>query len=228
LSKLDGYRNRLSKTTLDALETFPDDWPEVEYIAADAYAGNFRHPLAQQPLDGKKYVSILGAMVAPLSRGNITLKSANALAAPAINPNWLSDPADQELAIAWYRRMREVFTTKEVASQLVEIGVEKYPGLDKESDEQILAAIRDSAITVWHASSTCRMGKSVLRNGVRERIDEMDVVDSEAKVFGVDGLRVVDASIFLFLPPGHPQSTIYALAEKISEAIIRDGSGTTV
>jgi choline dehydrogenase len=223
LSKLAKYRDTLSQSTLDALETFPNDWPEVEYIAADAYAGNFRFPLAQQPLNGKKYVSILGAMVAPLSRGNITLKSANPLAAPAINPNWLSDPADQELAIAWYRRMREIFATKDVASQLEEIGVEAYPGLDKDSDEQILAVIRDSAITVWHASSTCRMGKSVLRDGVRERVDEMDVVDSEAKVFGVDGLRVVDASIFPFLPPGHPQSTIYALAEKISQIIIRDG-----
>jgi choline dehydrogenase len=227
LSKLERYRDTLSQSTLDALETFPDDWPEVEYIAADAYAGNFRYPLAQQPLNGKKYVSILGAMVAPLSRGNITLKSADPLAAPAINPNWLSDPADQELAITWYRRMREIFATKDVASQLEEIGVEAYPGLDYDSDEQIMAVIRDSAITVWHAASTCRMGKSVLRDGVRERVDEMDVVDSEAKVFGVDGLRVVDASIFPFLPPGHPQSTIYALAEKLSQIIIRDGRSTT-
>ncbi|KAI4644261.1 hypothetical protein J4E93_006161 [Alternaria ventricosa] len=227
LSKVEGIRDKLSQSTLDALETFPDDWPEVEYIAADAYAGNFRYPLAQQPLNGKKYVSILGAMVAPLSRGNITLKSANPLAAPAINPNWLSDPADQELAIAWYRRMREVFATKDVAAQLEYMGSEAYPGLDKDSDEQILAVIRDSAITVWHASSTCRMGKSVLRDGVRERVNEMDVVDSEAKVFGVDGLRVVDASIFPFLPPGHPQSTIYALAEKISQIIVRDGRSST-
>jgi choline dehydrogenase len=221
LSKLASYRSRFSQKTLDALATFPDDWPEVEHIAADAYAGNFRFPILQQPLDGKGYVSILGAMVAPLSRGNITLKSADPLAAPAINPNWLSDPADQELAIAWYRRLREVFATKDVESQLQEIGVEKYPGLDKNSDEQILAVIRDSAITVWHASSTCRMGKSVTKDGIKERLDEMDVVDSEAKVFGVDGLRVVDASIFPFLPPGHPQSTIYALAEKIADVIIK-------
>jgi choline dehydrogenase len=220
LSKLDSYRSKFSQKTLDALATFPDDWPEVEHIAADAYAGNFRFPLLQQPLDGQGYVSILGAMVAPLSRGNITLKSSDPLAAPAINPNWLSNPVDQEVAIAWYRRLREVFATEEVASQLREVGVEAYPGLYKDSDEQILAVIRDSAITVWHASSTCRMGKSVVKDGVMERIDEMDVVDSEAKVFGVDGLRVVDASIFPFLPPGHPQSTIYALAEKIADMII--------
>jgi choline dehydrogenase-like flavoprotein len=49
--------------------------------------------------------------------------------------------------------------------------------------------------------------------------DEMAVVDSHARVFGVSGLRVVDASAFPFLPPGHPQSSVYALAEKIADLI---------
>jgi choline dehydrogenase len=221
LSQLDSYRGNFSQQTIDALDSFPADWPEVEHIATDAYAGNFQFPLLQQPLDGKKYVTILGAMTAPMSRGNITLKSSNPLVKPALNPNWLTDPVDREVAVAWYRRMREVFTTPDVESQLEHVGVEKYPGLDKDSDEQILEAIKDSAITVWHAASTCRMGKSTINNGVKERVDEMDVVDSEAKVFGVDGLRVVDASAFPFLPPGHPQSTIYALAEKIADNIVQ-------
>ncbi|KAM0715494.1 hypothetical protein Q7P37_008992 [Cladosporium fusiforme] len=221
LSKLSSYSEKFSQKTLDALSEFPEDWPEVEHISADAYIGNFRFPLLQQPLDGKKYVTILGAMVAPMSRGNITLKSSNPLAAPAINPNWLTDPVDQEVAVAWYRRMREVFATPDMESQLEEVGKEKYPGLDVDSDEDILALIRDSAMTVWHAASSCRMGKSTMNNGVSERVDEMDVIDSKARVFGVDGLRVVDASSFPFLPPGHPQSTIYALAEKIADLILK-------
>jgi len=203
------------------LADFPDDWPEVEYINADAYAGDFRFPILQQPLDGKKYVGILGAMVAPLSRGNVTLKSSNPLIKPAVNPNWLSHPVDQEVAVAWYRRMREVFATPDYQPQLEEPGSEAYPGLDKDSDAQILEVIRESAMTVWHAAGTCRMGKSKVENGVKVAVDEMDVIDSEAKVFGVDGLRVVDASSFPFLPPGHPMSTIYALAEKIADKIIK-------
>lgn len=221
LSKLVSYRSKFSTQTLEALADFPDDWPEVEYINADAYAGDFRFPILQQPLDGKKYVGILGAMVAPLSRGNVTLKSSNPLVKPAINPNWLSHPVDQEVAVAWYRRMREVFATKEYASQLEKPGSEAYPGLDKNSDAQILDVIRKSAMTVWHAAGTCKMGKSAVENGVKVRVNEMDVIDSEAKVFGVDGLRVVDASSFPFLPPGHPMSTIYALAEKIADKIIK-------
>ena len=51
--------------------------------------------------------------------------------------------------------------------------------------------------------------------------DPMAVVDSQARVFGVNGLRIVDAAAFPFLPPGHPQSTVYALAEKISDAILQ-------
>ena len=55
--------------------------------------------------------------------------------------------------------------------------------------------------------------------------DKMAVVDSRARVFGVEGLRVVDAAAFPFLPPGHPQSTVYALAEKISEDVLLGNSG---
>ena len=69
---------------------------------------------------------------------------------------------------------------------------------------------------VWHAAATCKMGKQE---------DLMAVVDGEARVYGVKGLRVVDASSFPFLPPGHPQATIYALAEKIADGIIRGNSG---
>ncbi len=83
--------------------------------------------------------------------------------------------------------------------QEVKIGEEYFPGLDAESDEEILEVIRNSVMTVWHASCTCKMGT---------KDDEMAVVDSKARVFGVDGVRVVDASSFALLPPGHPQSTV--------------------
>ena len=76
--------------------------------------------------------------------------------------------------------------------------------------------MRESAFTLYHASATCKMGRSG---------DAMAVVDSKARVFGVEGLRVVDASAFPFLPPGHPQATVYMLAEKIAEDIRRERGG---
>lgn len=75
----------------------------------------------------------------------------------------------------------------------------------------MLDFIGESMTTVYHASATCKMG--VLAN------DEMAVVDSQARVCGVQGVRVVDASAFPFLVLGHPQSTVYALAEKIADGI---------
>lgn len=208
----DKYRRKFSQETRDALNWFADDWPEVEHISGNGWIGDFQFPVLQQPLDGKQYATDLGALAAPLSRGNVTLRSADALVPPKINPNWLTHPADQEVAVAWYRRMREVWDTPELRSIRVGDG-EAYPGLDKSTDEEILDVIRSSAMTVWHAAATCKMGK---------KGDDMAVVDSKARVFGVEKLRVVDASAFPFLPPGHPQSTVYALAEKIAASIIAE------
>ncbi|ETN42960.1 uncharacterized protein HMPREF1541_02118 [Cyphellophora europaea CBS 101466] len=212
LSTLDSYRANFSASTLDALASFPADWPEVEHISGNGYIGTFTFPVLQQPLDGKQYATILGGMVAPLSRGTVTLKSANPLQKPAVDPRWLTHPADQEVAVAWYRRMREVWRTPALQSIIEDPSDEAFPGLENETDEEILEVVRRSAMTVWHASGTCTMGREA---------DEMAVVDTEARVFGVQGLRVVDSSIMPVLPPGHPQSTIYALAEKAADMIIK-------
>jgi choline dehydrogenase len=82
---------------------------------------------------------------------------------------------------------------------------EFMPGLNVTSDKDILKYIMASSYQNWHASCTCGMGRSE---------DPMAVVDTHAKVIGVQGLRVVDASSFALLPPGHPQSTVCKLVVK--------------
>ncbi|KAG4035052.1 hypothetical protein MFRU_002g04000 [Monilinia fructicola] len=198
-------RNTFSKSVLDDLSQFPDDWPEIEYISANGYVGDFSSLPTTQPKDGYQYATILSALVAPLSRGTVTLASSSADVLPIINPSWLTSPTDQAVAIAAYKRAREAFASKSM--EPVIIGSEYFPGSSVSSDEAILATIQKTLQTVWHASCTCKMGK---------KGDPTAVVDSKARVFGVSGLRVVDASAFAILPPGHPQSTIYALAEKIA------------
>lgn len=202
-------RDLITPEAAAVLDQYPASWPEIEYLSAPGYVGDFQDLLLQQPKDGYQYATILGAIVAPQSRGNVTITSADTSDLPLINPNWLTDPTDQSVALALYKRIREAFNTTAMRAGLAD-PVEYFPSPDVETDEQILNTIRDTLQTVWHASCTCKMGRAD---------DEMAVVDSKARVIGVEGLRVVDASSFALLPPGHPQSTVYVLAEKIAEEI---------
>ncbi|PVH75764.1 GMC oxidoreductase [Cadophora sp. DSE1049] len=202
-------RNGFSPATRADLATFPADWPEIEYLSAPGYVGDFSSLPFTQPKDGYQYATILAAIVAPLSRGTVTLASANADDLPIIDPKWLTSPTDQAVAIVAYKRVRQAFASRAMSSVL--IGGEYFPGPAVQTDAQILDTIQKTVMTVWHAACTCKMGRAS---------DPDAVVDSEAKVFGVSGLRVVDASSFALLPPGHPQSTVYVLAEKIAAGIL--------
>ncbi|TDZ14567.1 Dehydrogenase patE [Colletotrichum orbiculare MAFF 240422] len=189
---------------------FPPDWPEIEYLTAPGYVGDFANLLLTQPRDGFQYATILGGLVAPLSRGTVTLASADTKDLPLIDPNWLTDPTDVSVAVATFKRLRQAFASNAMRPVLAD-SKEYYPGPGVVTDAQILQNIRKSVMTIWHASCTCRMGK----------VDDPNaVVDKDAKVIGVSGLRVVDASSFALLPPGHPQSTVYVLAEKIAAQIL--------
>lgn len=152
--------------------------------------------LNDQPSTGS-YASIVAAVVSPLSRGNVTISSADTNVLPIISPNWLTHPADQALILAGYKRIRQVFGTPSL--QKVVTGEEFFPGSQYSTDKELYEAITQSAMTVWHASGTCKMGKTN---------DPTAVIDTKGQVLGVQGLRVVDASSFPFLPPGHPQSVI--------------------
>lgn len=203
------YRDNLTKNALEALNSFPEDWPELEFLPVSGvlgYQGNYQ---TEDPVDGHNYATIATAVVAPLSRGNITINSTTMLDPPIINPNWLTDPVDIELAIASFKRQRQIW--KGLGN--LTTGPEKIPGDGTQSDAEILNFIRESLSPLWHAAATCKMGRS---------LDPLAVVDSKMKVYGVENLRVVDASSFPFLPPGHPQATIYAVAEKFASVILQD------
>lgn len=203
----DSLRSDLGSFALSELAQFPADWPEIEYLSAPGYVGNFSNLATTQPRDGYQYATILAALVAPLSRGTVTLASSSASDLPIIDPQWLVSPTDQAVAIAAFKRVRQAFNSTFMSDVLVD-GMEYFPGLDVVStDEEILNNVRDTLLTVWHASCTCKMGVES---------DPMAVVDSEAKVFGVSGLRVVDASSFALLPPGHPQSEFLLLGLEIN------------
>ncbi|KAL8713724.1 MAG: hypothetical protein Q9220_002250 [cf. Caloplaca sp. 1 TL-2023] len=204
------YRADLSSSTLAALDTFPSDWPELEWLPISAYLGYQTNRQLEDPRDGYNYAAINPGLMAPLSRGNVTISSASMADPPVIDPQWLAHPVDQELAVASFRRSREVWRYLQDAGLTADDN-EYLPGFNVTSYDDILSYIGKSLMTIYHAAATCKMG---LPN------DTMAVIDSRARVYGVQNLRVVDASAFPFLPPGHPQSTVYALAEKIAADIL--------
>lgn len=187
----------LSNHTLQVLAEYPDDWPEVEFLTMGGYFGYQKNYIRDNPSDGYNYASLAVSLCTPRSRGNVTIASPDAAVPPLINPNWLTDPVDVELAVAAFKRTRDFFNTTAIKPIL--IGPEYFPGSQVATDAEILDHVRKSFDTIFHASCTCAMGRVS---------DPQAVVDSKARVIGIDALRVVDASALPFLPPGHPQSTI--------------------
>jgi len=194
-------REGLSALTTKALSEFPTDWPEIEYIASGFPSGspNF-----------STIGAISATLLTPLSRGNVTISSASILDPPIINLGWLTNAADEEVLIAAFKRVREAWNSSAIAG--IVAGPELVPGATVSSDADILAFIKQAAQPIWHASSTCAMGKSP---------DKGAVVNSKSKVFGVKRLRVVDNSVIPFSLPGHPQASLYMLAEKIADEIMK-------
>ena len=204
--------NSLSPSTRRDLDNaFGPDWPDIEYLEVDAFVGD---KLAPPPASttGRNSAALLPGLTAPFSRGNVTIISNDTSILPVVSPNWLQDPRDREVLTAAFRRARQVWASRSMRN--VTTGPEAFPGINVTSDAEILDAIQRSAQTIWHAAGTNKMGKED---------DPMAVVDSKARVIGVKGLRVVDASAFPFLPPGQPQGMVYALAEKIAQDVL-DGT----
>ncbi|KAI0420752.1 putative glucose-methanol-choline oxidoreductase [Xylaria grammica] len=198
-------RKGWSNETESALAELPEDWPEAEYISLGSWLGEDFDSRFADPADGYNYGTLVCAVISSLSRGSVSISSADTAVQPVIDPNSLTHPGDVAVAVAAFKRAREFWAT-DVMKKLA-IGDEIYPGLDVATDEEILASIRRSYNAIYHASCTNKMGK---------KDDPLAVVDPKARVYGVENLRVVDASAMPLLPPGHPQSTIYALAEKIA------------
>lgn len=190
-------RRNMSNHTTAALRDYPADWPEVEYISLAGYVGLQEDSRFGAPDDGANYATLAVSIVAPRSRGYVSIQSKDTAVAPLINPNFLTDRADVELSVAGFKRVREFWQTK--AMRQFAIGDEVFPGKNVTTDAEIEDIVRRSYNTIYHGSCTCAMGK---------KNDPMAVLDSKGQVYGARGLRVVDASSFPLLVPGHPQSTV--------------------
>jgi choline dehydrogenase len=144
----------------------------------------------------------------PLSRGEVTLASPDPLDRPIINPNYLSAPDDLRCAVAGVRWNLRILYAKAFDDIR---GEEVAPGVSSRSDEELESFVRRTASTTWHPAGTCKMGK-----------DKMAVVDAHLKVHGIEGLRVVDASIMPTIVSGNTNAPTIMIAEKSAD-LIRGG-----
>ncbi|MTH99069.1 GMC family oxidoreductase [Roseibium sp. RKSG952] len=145
----------------------------------------------------------------PSSRGHITLRSGDPMASPAIHPNSLSTNHDLVEMVEGCKLIRKLAATPSLSSVIEE---QIAPGPEVQDDEAMLEDVRNRCSTVFHPVSTCRMGPD--RN--------VDVVDHRLRVYGVGGLRVVDASIFPTVTSGNTNAPAIMVGEKGSDLILED------
>ncbi len=146
-------------------------------------------------------------LLRPLSRGSVALASADPLVAPRIDPNFLAERDDVDRLVRGFVAMRHILSQPALARYG---GEESAASAKATRTEQIEAFIRDHADTIYHPVGTCRMGSGPL-----------DVVGSDLRVHGVDGLRVVDASIMPRIVGGNTNAPTIMIAEKAADMIRR-------
>lgn len=141
----------------------------------------------------------------PKSRGHIGLNSADPLADPLIDPNYLDHPDDLSKMMRGIEIGRRILSAPPLAEHMAD---ELHPGADVRDEKSMEAFIRRKAETIYHPVGTCRMGK-----------DDAAVVDPELKVRGVQGLRVVDASVMPSLIGGNTNAPTIMIAERAADLI---------
>jgi choline dehydrogenase len=150
----------------------------------------------------------------PESRGHIEIRTPDAGDAPAIHPNYLSTATDQNVAVAGMKLSRRICQSAAMAPFVAE---ELLPGAEVQSDEALLDCARNIGQTIYHPVGTCKMGP-----------DDQAVVDERLRVRGIEGLRVVDASIMPAITSGNTNAPTIMIAEKAADMILDDTGSPSV
>lgn len=168
---------------------------------------------ADKPAEGVHPFSAFTSSVCqlrPRSRGRIQITSSDPLQYPAIHPNYLSAEEDQRVVIDAIKVARKIAEAKPLAEVITE---EYVPGERFQTDEELLDAARKFSQSIYHPVGTCKMGS-----------DDMAVVDARLRVHGLQGLRVVDASIMPTIVSGNTNAPTIMIAEKAADMIKEDAN----
>ena len=149
----------------------------------------------------------------PESRGFVRIKSSDPRQPPAIQPRYLSSRYDCDTVVAGLKLLRRIMDQPAMRHYIAE---QRAPDPHRISDDELLAFARESGTTVFHPTSTCRMGTGPAA-----------VVDDRLRVHGFEGLRVVDASIMPTVVSGNTNAAVVMIAEKGADMILQDAAAIT-
>lgn len=178
--------------------------PDIQIVATTVGldAATWFPVLTRRPIH--RFVAITG-ILHPASRGWIQLRSGNPLEPPRIQYNLLQEPSDIDGMLRAVRMARDIYRQSPMQAL---IGPELFPGPDCHSDNDLLEALRDGTGLGQHPVGTCRMG-----------VDDEAVLDCELRVRGIEGLRVVDASVMPDLVGGNTNVPTIMIAERAADMI---------
>lgn len=183
------------------------DRPDIQFhclpVTGDLDAAREGRKSALSPWPG---LTLGPNILRPESRGHVRLASADPAATPEIVHNWLDAAEDQRLSVRAMRMARELVTAPSLAPL---IDSERWPGPDHRSDDDLLAYARANGNTGYHPVGTCRMG-----------LDDGAVLDPQLRVKGVEGLRVIDASIMPRLVSGNTNAPAIMIGEKGADLVL--------
>ncbi|KAF9265658.1 aryl-alcohol oxidase-like protein [Marasmius fiardii PR-910] len=196
----------------------PDESPIIEQHG-DPSAGGFSPHFELYPFNGffsfsipapitNFFFSIVINICSPASRGTVSLASNDPFKFPNIDPGYLTHPQDVAVAVEAVRVARN-FTSQPSWSQYL-LGLFGPPEIPSEGDSELMEYARNHVTTFWHPCCTTKMGK---------KNDSTAVVDADLLLKGATGLRIVDASVFPFIPAAHLQAPVVAIAERAADLI---------
>ena len=183
----------------DPAEPSPDMEWHVQPLSLDKF-GDPLHPF------GAITPSVCN--LRPTSRGHVRIKSTDPMAAPEIRLNYLSTDHDRKVAVRGMRKTREIMGAPALARFQPQ---EWRPGPSAERDEDLVKAAGDLGTTIFHPVGTCRMGRDVKA-----------VVDDRLRVHGIEGLRVIDASVMPRITSGNTNAPTYMIAERGAELVLAE------
>src|SRR5579872_2094561 len=179
--------------------------PDVQCVFAPA---SYKPGLIRK-LDDRPGITGGPWQMRPLSRGYVLARSPDPREQPAINPRYLAEDTDQRAMVGGLRFLRRLFAAPALAKHIVE---ENVPGPSVQSDDELLDYARANGSTVYHASCSCIMGDHA-----------MSVVDDQLRVHGIEGLRVIDASVMPAVSSTNTNAPTIMIAEK-GAAMIKESA----